>query len=330
MSKPQQVPAHPLPSRAPARKQRRTPDTGIELYNAVAAENSVHLLGRYSSSFGAASRLLPREKRDPIAAIYALVRVADEIVDGPGQSAGLSTHECAATLDDLERETEHAMDTGFSSNLVVHAFAQTARWAGFGTELTRPFFASMRTDLARSVHDRESIAEYIFGSAEVIGLMCTAVFCADTPVDPARPEIVASARALGAAFQKINFLRDLGDDLEARGRNYFPGVNVALLTARDRDAIIADINADLALARAGIRHLPRPSRAAVLCATDLFTALTAKMAAVDPRDLLRTRIRVTTPRKIGIALSAVLATRVGSARTGTTDISTAPTHHTGE
>ncbi len=294
----------------------RAPETGLALYNRVATENSVHLLSRYSSSFGAASLLLPGRMRTRIAAIYALVRVADEIVDGPGESAGLSTAECAETLDALEAETEHALTTGFSSNLVVHAFAQTARAAGFGTELTRPFFASMRMDLEQNVHDQASIKTYIYGSAEVIGLMCTAVFCQDSRVDPRRPEIVDAARALGSAFQKINFLRDLGSDLDALGRNYFPGINVALLTARDRDTIIADIDADLARARAGIGLLPRVSRPAVICATELFATLTRKMGAVPARDLLRRRIRVSTPHKVVIALRALLLGRFLPSRGG--------------
>ncbi len=175
--------------------------------------------------------------RQPVENVYALVRVADEIVDGGADEAGLDAVVAARLLNDLERDTERALDEGYSANLVVHAFARTARAAGFGAELTEPFFASMRMDLSATEHDDESFRRYVYGSAEVVGLMCLRIFVSDAGRDAGREysddelaTLEAGARALGSAFQKVNFLRDLRADLESLGRSYFPGLDVANLT----------------------------------------------------------------------------------------------------
>ena len=154
------------------------------------------------------------------------MRVADEIVDGGGR-AGSTRSAARRALDELEAETDRAMDEGFSTNLVVHAFALTAREVGFGQELTAPFFESMRMDLQHTAHDQASFERYVYGSAEVVGPHVPARL----PAGRARPSGLTSGShpapaRLGAAFQKVNFLRDLAADYEALGRSYFPGVDV--------------------------------------------------------------------------------------------------------
>lgn len=144
----------------------------LTLYDEVAEQTASLVIRRYSTSFGMASRLLGVGIRQPVENIYALVRVADEIVDGVAEEAGLDRLQAGRLLTAYEAETERALDEGYSADLVVHAFARTARAAGFGAELTKPFFASMRADLARTEHDAESFAAYVYGSAEVVGLMC--------------------------------------------------------------------------------------------------------------------------------------------------------------
>ena len=150
--------------------------TRASLYDRVAEEAASVVIHRYSTSFGLASKLLEAGIRQHVENIYALVRLADEIVDGEAVAAGLTAAGAATQLDSLERETRHAMATGYSTNLIVHAFALTARETGFGVELTTPFFESMRTDLNATEHDRASFDAYVYGSAEVIGLMSSKSF----------------------------------------------------------------------------------------------------------------------------------------------------------
>jgi len=279
----------------------------LALYGAVAEEAASLVIRRYSTSFGLAARLLGPSVRQPVQNVYALVRVADEIVDGGADEAGLDPAVAARLLNELEQETERAIQEGYSSNLVVHAFAGTARAAGFGAELTRPFFASMRMDLSATEHDQASFETYIHGSAEVVGLMCLRVFVRDTERVYTDAELAAldiGARALGSAFQKVNFLRDLAADLTALGRSYFPGIDVAALTDVQKNALLDDIDAELATAAASIPLLPNSSRRAVATAQRLFAELSRRLRAVPAASLLTTRVRVPDPAKLRIAVGA--------------------------
>ena len=148
-------------------------------YDAVASRSAAVVIRAYSTSFGWVSRLLGRAEREHVGNIYALVRVADEIVDDPQQS--WSPEDRGRMLDALEADTAQALASGRSANLVVHAFACTARRYGVGTDLVTPFFASMRADLTIREHDAASFAEYVHGSAEVVGLMCLKVFVDGDP-----------------------------------------------------------------------------------------------------------------------------------------------------
>ena len=279
----------------------------LALYGAVAEEAASLVIRRYSTSFGLAARLLGPSVRQPVQNVYALVRVADEIVDGGADEAGLDPAVAARLLNELEQETERAIQEGYSSNLVVHAFAGTARAAGFGAELTRPFFASMRMDLSATEHDQASFETYIYGSAEVVGLMCLRVFVRDTErvyTDAELATLEIGARALGSAFQKVNFLRDLAADLTALGRSYFPGIDVAALTDEQKNALLDDIDAELATAAASIPLLPNSSRRAVATAQQLFAELSRRLRAVPAASLLTTRVRVPDPAKLRIAVGA--------------------------
>jgi len=290
--------------------------TRLALYDRVAQETSSGVIRRYSTSFGLAAKLLGPSVRQDVENIYALVRVADEIVDGPAGEAGADAVRCAALLDDFERETESAIDLGFSANLVVHAFAITARGAGFGSDLTGPFFESMRRDLSATEHDQASFDRYVYGSAEVVGLMCLRAFLEGRSYDPtfvARLE--TGARALGAAFQKVNFLRDLHDDFETLGRSYFPGVDPSSFTDAERDRLVADIDADLRVSGAIIPSLPASSRRAVALAHGLFAELNRRLAMTPAAELMHTRVRVPNPVKVKIAAASAAGriSPVGSA-----------------
>lgn len=283
--------------------------TRLALYDRVAEETASIVIRRYSTSFGLASRLLAPSVRQHVENIYALVRVADEIVDGPATEAGLDTVAAGRALNQLEIETEHAMENGFSANLVVHAFALTSREVGFGAELTAPFFDSMRADLTQTVHDQASFDKYVYGSAEVVGLMCLRAFLHNEPATDDPAELERGARALGAAFQKVNFLRDLAADFETLGRSYFPGVDVDSFTEDDKNRLLDDIDADLAVSAAVVPRLPRSSRRAVALAQGLFAELAVRLRATPATELVRARVRVPNPVKARLALSAAMGGR---------------------
>jgi phytoene/squalene synthetase len=272
--------------------------TGLDLYDRTATDASAAVISAYSTSFALACRLLGARPRPHVRNVYALVRVADEVVDGPAAAAGLDVETQRRILDDLETETLAAIERGFSTNLVVHAFAATARETGIGAPLVRPFFASMRTDLETAQHDAASHDAYVYGSAEVVGLMCLHVFVnagRPHPVDP-DPELCDGARRLGAAFQELNFLRDLDHDAGALGRDY--------LGARGSRAEVLDrIDADLAAAAAVIPSLPADCRRAVTAAHDLFGALSARLRRHSDGE---GRVRVPDPVKATLAARAWL------------------------
>ena len=261
--------------------------TGIALYDTAADDAAAAVIAAYSTSFGMATRLLGPRVRMHVRNIYALVRVAGEIVDGPAIEAGLDAASAETLLDELQHETMTAIGRGFSSNLIVHAFARTARECLIGADLTDPFFASMRTDLTVASHDDASHDSYVYGSAEVVGLMCLQVFVNAGQASPSgpTPELVDGARRLGAAFQDVNFLRDLDHDEAALGRDYL-GITTG---AHDRVAILDRIDGDLAAAAAVIPHLPPDCRRAVTAAHDLFAELSRRLRA-DPAPTARVRV----------------------------------------
>jgi phytoene synthase len=269
------------------------------LYDRVAEETASIVIRRYSTSFRLASRLLEPTTRQHIENIYALVRLADEIVDGEAAAAGLSPVDAARILSELEKETEFAMERGYSSNLIVHAFALTARETGFSRSLTEPFFDSMRSDLSETEHDPESFERYVYGSAEVVGLMCLCAFLLGTTRSTSETaELETGARALGAAFQKVNFLH--------LGRSYFPGVTVDSFSEADKNRLLDDIDADLRTSAAVLSRLPAGSRRAVALAQSLFIDLARRLRATPADRLVATRVRVPNPTKLRIASAAVL------------------------
>lgn len=279
--------------------------TRLSLYDRVADEIAGRVIRRYSTSFGLASKLLEPRVRQHVENIYALVRVADEIVDGGVAEAGLDSSAAGTYLDEFEAETHRAMATGYSTNLVVHAFARTAREVGFGEELTAPFFHSMRMDLTDTEHDQESFELYVYGSAEVVGLMCLRAFLQDQPIsDQQNERMVRGARALGAAFQKVNFLRDLAADVETLGRSYFPGVRVDQFTEQEKHRLLDDIDADLRVSAAVIPDLPAGSRRAVALAQSLFQELAARIRKTPADTLIRARISVPTAVKARLLAEA--------------------------
>lgn len=290
------------------------PESGhfLARYDRMAVHAAHEVIATYSTSFSLATRLLDKRVRTDIRNLYAMVRIADEIVDGTAAAAGCTPAETAAALDGYEKAVLAAPQQRFHVDPVLHAYAGSARRCGFDPGHIRAFFASMRRDLTQSTHDPRSFDAYIHGSAEVIGLLCLSAFLVDHPVtQEERARMENGARSLGAAFQKINFLRDLGEDRDTLGRSYFPGLAENGLTDGDKAELIADIRTDLADAREVIPLLPGSARAGVLAATALFTELTDRIAALPAAELAYRRVSVPRRTKLRILAGAVMHHRKG-------------------
>jgi phytoene synthase len=303
-----------VPTSASSTDTTKNP-TGLRLYTLAAERSASAVIASYSTSFGWATALLGESVRQDVKNIYALVRVADEIVDGAaadalaasaaaGQKSSLAP---SKALDELEAETYRAIESGFSTNLVVHAFASTARRVQIGKDLIAPFFHSMRMDLTEQEHDQQSFDLYVYGSAEVVGLMCLQAFMwGKTYSDADRNTMVAGARALGSAFQKVNFLRDLAADFKRLGRSYFPGVSVGNFTEADKVRLVEDIRVDLKTSAASLPLLPKTASKAVAAAQMLFEALNERIADTPATRLIEARIRVADPQKLVILTKALI------------------------
>lgn len=256
----------------------------IALFDKVSYKSAQVVTTRYSTSFSLGIRMLDHSMRAPVYAIYGYVRFADEIVDT------FHEQDKAQLLKEFSEETWKALDRGISMNPVIHAFQDTVKKYGIDRELIQAFLDSMEMDLAGQNYDHALYQKYIYGSAEVVGLMCLHVFCGG---DRALYErLYHPARSLGAAFQKVNFLRDLKDDHAERGRMYFPGVDFARFTANDKKLIEQDIRRDFEDALQGIRQLPAQSRKGVYLAYRYYTKLFRKICRKQPESILQERIRI--------------------------------------
>ena len=270
----------------------------IELYNSVCLAASRTTTRRYSTSFSLGVLSLHERFRDPIHAIYGFVRFADEIVDT------FHAHDKPALLRRFWDDTHRAVAEGISLNPILHSYQAVVNRYGIEAELYDTFLRSMEMDLSDSVHDQRSYETYILGSAEVVGLMCLRVFCEGD--DALYHRLRPAAMKLGAAFQKVNFLRDLKDDHMNLGRTYFPGIDMRNLSAADKRAIEADIEADFEAALVGIRELPKGARLGVYVAYIYYLNLFRKLKALPFDRILRERIRVRNRRKLALLTTSYL------------------------
>lgn len=261
----------------------------MELYTATSYELSRLLTIRYSTSFSTSSKLFAAHVRPHIYAIYGLVRIADEIVDT------YQGTDAATKLDALESEVDEALRVQYSTNPIVHSFALTAVSYGIEKDLIKPFFDSMRTDLTAKSFSQKAYKAYIYGSAEVIGLMCLKVFCEQD--ESLYSSLENGASALGAAYQKVNFLRDIASDYQERGRVYFPGVTFESFSEEDKLAIIEDIEADFAAAAPALEKLPANAKSAVSLSAAYYSELLNALRLTPAALLKVTRVRVSDPKK---------------------------------
>jgi len=269
----------------------------MELYTKTSYKLARTVTLDYSTSFSKSSKLFSSDIRDHIYAIYGLVRVADEVVDS---YTGKDTLEI---LNELEAHTLQALKTGFSPNPLVHAFVITAQKYSIGRDLITPFFKSMRMDVEPKTYTSTVYETYIYGSAEVIGLMCLKVFCND---EAQYTKLEAGAKALGAAYQKVNFLRDMKADYDELGRVYFPGVIFETFDDKQKVAIVKDIKRDFKKAQAAITKLPTNSRAAVALSFAYYSELLNKLEQTPAGTIKAGRVRVNNAKKLQLLVTTRL------------------------
>lgn len=260
----------------------------MELYRKTSYQIARRLTRNYSTSFSLAVRILPNWQRQHIYAIYALARVSDEIVDtydGPDEQQ---------LLDQLEAEVLSALTSGYSPNPVVFAFTETMRRYDIDFQLVKDFYTSMRMDIHQQWHNPQTQQQYIHGSAQVIGRMCLQVLYKDAAQDGA---MISGAESLGSALQKVNFLRDMGDDFFRLGRAYFPGVDIENLDVDDIAAIVSEVESEFEAAMQSLLRLPPRPRLAVYLVVLNYRTLLRRIKRTPPQQLAQKRIRVPGPVK---------------------------------
>lgn len=249
----------------------------------------------YSTSFASATKMLSPVIRQDIYNIYGFVRFADEIVDS------FHDYDKAVLFDRFEQDLEFALVEKISLNPILNAFQETVHRYGIERHLITAFMKSMRLDLTKSDYLTEAeYRDYIYGSADVVGLMCLTVFVKGDRQQ--FEELKESAMSLGSAFQKVNFLRDLKDDFEGLSRTYFPDTNLADLDEASKLKIIADIEADFAKGLDGIHKLPVEAKFGVYTAYRYYSKLLKKLKRLPSADIKNARVRV--PDYVKVSLLA--------------------------
>ncbi|MEI8053810.1 MAG: phytoene/squalene synthase family protein [Bacteroidota bacterium] len=274
----------------------------MQLFHEVSSDCSKLTTERYSTSFSSAIRLLNKNLRTPIYHIYGFVRFADEIVDT------FHDFDKAELLREFKKETYDAFNRGISLNPILNSFQQVVNKYNIDHHLVDAFFKSMESDLNKYNYDTEGYKEYIYGSAEVVGLMCLFVFCDGNK--EMYLKLKPYAMALGSAFQKVNFLRDIKADSENLKRVYFPGVDFKNFTSEMKASIEKDIEADFKIAYEGVLLLPEDSRFGVYVAYKYYLSLFKKIKIIQATTLLNERIRIPNYSKALIIMRAGLRSRL--------------------
>ncbi len=263
----------------------------LEIFNAFCGQSSKMVTEKYSTSFYRASSLFKPEIRQHIYNIYGFVRLADEIVDT------FHDYDKVKLMEEFEENYKSARENCISLNPILHSFCLTQREKKIPQHLVDAFLHSMKMDLGeiKDLND-EKYNEYIYGSAEVVGLMCLKVFVNGELEE--YEKLKPYAQSLGAAFQKINFLRDIRADFTDLNRTYFPNVDFNNFSVADKKTIEKDIAEDFAHAKIGIKMLPMSCKLAVYMAYKYYFNLFKKIRKTEPELLLTKRIRVSNARKI--------------------------------
>lgn len=269
----------------------------MQLFHDVCHECSKQVTRQYSTSFSSAIKLLHKDLRKPIYDIYGFVRLADEVVDT------FHDHDKKFLLDKFEEDTWTAIRMGISLNPILHSFQDVVNKYNINETLIASFIYSMRLDLYKTEYTNEGeLNEYIYGSAEAVGLMCLCVFCEG---DMLKFNLLKEpAQRLGAAFQKINFLRDIQSDHNDLNRVYFPGVDIRNFDLCTKQKIELQLESDFKAALAGIRSLPWKARLGVYTAYRYYYKLFKKIKMMQPMAVMEKRVRVPDLQKLAIVMQA--------------------------
>lgn len=269
----------------------------MQLYDTTCFSCSKIITRKYSTSFSLGIIAFDKELRQSIYAVYGFVRLADEIVDT------FHDYDKGALISRLRQDTFCAIEEGISINPVLHAFQSVVNLYGIDHELIRSFLCSMEMDLRARTYEDDCYQKYIYGSAEVIGLMCLKIFCREN--QSLYQQLSIQACRLGAAFQKVNFLRDLRSDFEERGRVYFPGIDFTTFSDDDKREIESDIQGDFDEGLKGLVQLPPKAKKGVLIAYYYYMDLFRKIRSVPASRLMKGRMRVSNPRKAWLAFKTL-------------------------
>ena len=269
-------------------------------FETTSADCSRIITQTYSTSFSLGIKTLHKRFHDPIYGIYGMVRYADEIVD--------TFHDFDKTylLNKFKEDTFEAIRTGISLNPVLYSYQKVVNEYNIPLELTTAFFRSMEMDLSKKAYGEDMYEEYIYGSAEVVGLMCLEVFAEGN--DELFEQLKQPAKALGAAFQKVNFLRDMKSDFDERGRVYIPGIDFTNFKEESKKKIEEEIMHDFNEALIGINLLPVGAKGGVLLAYKYYLQLFKQIRNVPVSKIKEARIRVPDSRKMRILVSTLFQT----------------------
>jgi len=264
-----------------------------QLFDDVSFKCSKLVTKNYSTSFSLAVYMLSPNIRDAIYSIYGFVRFADEIVDS------FHDYDKERLINEFEEEYYKAMEYGISLNPILNSFQKTVKQCNITDDLIQSFLKSMKLDLVKSdYHTKEEYDEYIYGSADVVGLMCLKVFVGGNVQK--YEQLKEEAMRLGSAFQKVNFLRDLKDDNLVLNRDYFPGVNLNSFDENSKKMIIAEIDEDFRIAYQGIVKLPMEAKFGVYTAFVYYKKLLKKLENTPYHKIGTSRIRVSNYSKFGL------------------------------
>ncbi len=269
-----------------------------QLYDLLSDKVSRATTQSYSTSFSLGIRFLHPALRGSIYGVYGFVRVADEIVDS------FEGYDQAALLAHFKRDTYLAIEQKISVNPILNSFQQVVHKYGIDMELVDTFLESMQMDLEDKTYSEEKYQQYILGSAEVVGLMCLRIFTEGN--EEKYNQLKPFAMKLGAAFQKVNFLRDMKDDYEILGRVYFPHLDMKDFNGDAKMKIEQEIENDFSIALEGIRKLPLRSRQGVFLAYVYYRSLFKKIKRLTPHRILSERVRINNGRKVGLMLNCVV------------------------
>lgn len=266
------------------------------IFDSVSFKSSKMVTNAYSTSFSMGIRMLSKKFHEPIYAIYGFVRFADEIVDS------FHDYDKSALLEDFTNQTYAAIQQGISLNPILNSFQDTVRKYNIDNELIDTFLNSMEMDLYKNIYNEKQYKQYILGSAEVVGLMCLKVFVEGN--QEMYDRLKDDAMALGSAFQKINFLRDLNADYVNLGRTYFPGVDLNNFTEIARQEVEEDIERDFMQGFNGIKRLPKSARFGVYMAYMYYYQLFSKIKSTPTSQLINQRVRIPNNKKYRLLFSS--------------------------